>query len=199
MCLLLLLPPLPLHSPPSAAAPQLLDGLLSHLADQIATYVQYQIDSGADCIMMFDSWGGQLPPKAWDKWSRPYIERIVQRVKASHPGTPLTLYANGSGGLLERMGATGADVIGLDWTIDMADARRRLGPGQAVQGNVDPVVLFGSQEAIEDAVRDCLTKAGPGGHVLNLGHGVLVGTPEENVKYMFDLSKQIPARELAAA
>eukprot|EP00887_Chlorella_sp_A99_P002135 scaffold21.g2135.t1 len=173
------------------SAPQLLDGLLSHIADQIAVYVQYQIDSGADCVMMFDSWGGQLPPKDWDRWSRPYIERIVARVKASHPRVPLTLYANGSGGLLERMGATGADVIGLDWTIDMADARRRVGPGQPVQGNIDPVVLFGSQAAIEDAVRDCLAKAGDRGHVLNLGHGVLVGTPEENVAHFFDLSKRL--------
>lgn len=172
-------------------APQLLDALLGHLADQIAEYVKYQIDSGADCVMMFDSWGGQLPPHMWDRWSRPYIERIVQTVKATHPDTPLTLYANGSGGLLERMGQTGADVIGLDWTVDMADARARLGANQAVQGNLDPVVLFGTQQAVEDAVRDCLTKAGERGHVLNLGHGVLVGTPEENVAHMFDLSKQI--------
>lgn len=171
-------------------APDLLDGLLSHLADQIAEYAIYQASSGADCIMMFDSWGGQLPPKDWDKWSRPYVERIVKKFKAVHPRTPLTLYANGSGGLIERMGATGVDVVGLDWTLDMADARQRLGPNVAVQGNVDPVVLFGSQAAIEAAVADCIAKAGPTGHVLNLGHGVLVGTPEENVAYMFDLAKK---------
>lgn len=191
----------PASSLPCPAAPELLDSLLSHIADQIATYVKYQIDSGADCVMMFDSWGGQLPPMLWDRWSRPYIERIVQQVglsdwalggwgtqelcaegamwrpgqcwrkqacctslasawlllpglpvqalpqchphhtppplhpqvKATHPNTPLTLYANGSGGLLERMAGTGVDVIGLDWTVDMADARRRLGPNQAVQ------------------------------------------------------------------
>ena len=73
------------------------------------------------------------PLQQWDKWSRPYLEHIIQTVKARHPETPVTLYANGSGGLLERMGSTGADVIGLDWTVDMADARRRLGPDQAVQ------------------------------------------------------------------
>ena len=93
--------------------------------------------------------------------------------------------------MLERMGQTGADVIGLDWTVDMADARRRLGADQPVQGNVDPVVLFGSEAAIEEAVRDCLTKAGERGHILNLGHGVLVGTPEESVAYMFDVSKKL--------
>jgi uroporphyrinogen decarboxylase len=74
-----------------------------------------------------------VPPQQWDKWSRPYLEHIIKTVKARHPETPVTLYANGSGGLLERMGSTGADVIGLDWTVDMADARRRLGPTQSVQ------------------------------------------------------------------
>ena len=69
----------------------------------------------------------------WDKWSRPYIERIIQAAKREHPTVPITVYANGSGGLLERLGSTGADVVGLDWTVDMADARRRLGPDVSVQ------------------------------------------------------------------
>eukprot|EP01025_Chloroclados_australasicus_P059044 TRINITY_DN7454_c0_g1_i3.p1 TRINITY_DN7454_c0_g1~~TRINITY_DN7454_c0_g1_i3.p1 ORF type:complete len:399 (-),score=23.75 TRINITY_DN7454_c0_g1_i3:465-1661(-) len=168
-----------------------LNSLLSYLADQIAAYVKYQIDSGADCIQLFDSWGGQLPAARWQQWSLPYIQKIIQSVKQTHPDTPITLYVNGSGSLLERMQESGANVIGLDWSVDMADARRRLGPSQPVQGNVDPVVLFASQSAIEEAVRDCVTKAGPQGHVLNLGHGVLVGTPEENVKFMFDLSKKL--------
>lgn len=180
----------------TVTAPELLDALLSHLADQIAEYAKYQAQSGADCVMMFDSWGGQLPPKDWDRWSRPYIERIVKKFKAAYPDVPLTLYANGSGGLLERMACTGVDVIGLDWTVDIADARKRLGSNIAVQGNVDPVVLFGSQEAVEQAVKDCITKAGPRGHVLNLGHGVLVGTPEENVAYMFDLAKRSKYSEM---
>lgn len=170
--------------------PELLHSLLSHLAEQIAEYAKFQADNGADCVMMFDSWGGQLPPKDWDRWSKPFIELIVQKFKAAHPTVPLTLYANGSGGLLERMGSTGVDVVGLDWTVDMGDARKRLGSNVAVQGNVDPVVLFGSQEAIESAVKDCIAKAGTKGHVLNLGHGVLVGTPEENVAFMFDLAKK---------
>jgi uroporphyrinogen decarboxylase len=170
--------------------PELLDGILSHLADQIAEYAKYQAASGADCVMMFDSWGGQLPPKIWEAWSLPYIKRIVQSFKAAHPDVPLTLYANGSGGMLERMALSGVDVIGLDWTVDMADARRRLGPSLSVQGNVDPAVLFASQDAIEKAVKGCIEAAGPRGHVLNLGHGVSVGTPEENVAFMFDLAKK---------
>jgi len=179
------------------SAPGVLSALLSHLADQVATYACYQAASGAQCIMLFDSWGGQLPPHVWDVWSRPYVERIIAAVHAAHPGVPVTLYANGSGGLLERLGGTGADVVGLDWSVDMADARRRLGPRVSVQGNVDPVCLFGSDAAIEAAVRDCLAKAGPTGHILNLGHGVLVGTPEAGVAAMFELSKRIPAGEAA--
>lgn len=170
--------------------PDLLNAILSHLADQIAIYAKYQAANGADCVMMFDSWGGQLPPKLWEQWSLPYIKRIVESFKAEYPDVPLTLYANGSGGLLERMATAGVDVVGLDWTVDMADARARLGPNMSVQGNVDPAVLFASQDAIEMAVKDCIQSAGSRGHILNLGHGVLVGTPEENVAFMFDLAKK---------
>ncbi|KAI8466935.1 MAG: uroporphyrinogen decarboxylase [Monoraphidium minutum] len=176
--------------------PALLDGMLSRLADAMAEYMCYQIEAGAQAVQVFDSWGGQLPPRDWDKWSGPYLTRMIAAVKARHPRVPITLYANGSGGLLERMGNTGADVIGLDWTVDMADARRRLGD-VSVQGNVDPTVLFAEKGAIEAAVRDCLLKAGPRGHILNLGHGVLVGTPEDAVAHMFDLSKSIKYAELA--
>lgn len=173
----------------TASAPDVLAGLLQHLAEQIAEYMCFQIEAGADCVQLFDSWGGQLPPSQWDKWSRPYLEHIITEVKRRHPETPVTLYANGSGGLLERMGSTGADVIGLDWSVDMKDARQRLGPDKAVQGNVDPVILFAEHDAITEAVRDVLTKAGPRGHILNLGHGVVVGTPEDAVRHMFELSK----------
>ena len=93
---------------------------------------------------IFDSWGGQLPPREWDRWSGPYLKRIVQQVKATHPTVPLTLYANGSGGLLERIKSTGVDVVGIDWTVDMGDARRRLGNDVSLQGNVDPTILFAS-------------------------------------------------------
>lgn len=107
--------------------------MLSRLADAMAAYIIYQIDSGAQCVQIFDSWGGQLPPRDWDKWSGPYLKRMVTTVKTARPRTPLTLYANGSGGLLERLKATGVDVVGLDWTVDMGDARRRLGSDVAVQ------------------------------------------------------------------
>lgn len=89
------------------------------------------------------------------------------------------------------MQQTRANVIGLDWTVDMSDARRRLGNSTAVQGNIDPCVLFGDKESIQREVEECIRAAGPRGHILNLGHGVIVGTPEENVRFMFDLSKKL--------
>lgn len=137
----------------------------------------------------------------WDKWSGPYIQQIVRHVKAEHPSVPITLYANGSGGLIERLARTGADVIGLDWTLDMADARSRLQKegNPAVQGNIDPVMLFADQHSIASAVHDCIAKAGPRGHILNLGHGVLVGTPEENVAFMFDTAKKSAYKQALVA
>jgi|TARA_B110000977_G_scaffold117795_1_gene152059 uroporphyrinogen decarboxylase len=170
--------------------PETLKSILSAVADAVGDYVGYQIDAGAQCVQIFDSWGGQLPPHMWEVWSKPYIQQVVDKVRATHPGVPLTLYANGSGGLLERMATTGVDCIGLDWTIDMEDGRRRVG-NKSVQGNVDPAVLFAAPEAVEQAVKDVCDKAGPTGHILNLGHGVLVGTPEENVKVFFDAAKKI--------
>ena len=173
--------------------PTLLKKLLSNVADCIGDYVIHQIDAGAQCVQIFDSWGGQLPPHMWEEWSKPYIQQVIAKARSKYPNVPLTLYANGNGGLLERMALLDIDCIGLDWTIDMADGRKRINSVQekAVQGNVDPVVLFASEDAVEEAVRTVCKKAGPKGHVLNLGHGVLVGTPEEKVKHFFDVSKTI--------
>uniref|UniRef100_A0A7I4BI65 Uroporphyrinogen decarboxylase n=1 Tax=Physcomitrium patens TaxID=3218 RepID=A0A7I4BI65_PHYPA len=113
--------------------PELLKSILSHLANEIAEYVIFQVKAGAQCIQIFDSWGGQLPPHQWDQWSKPYIQQLVAKVRDACPGVPLVMYINGNGGLLERMATVDVDVIGLDWTIDMADGRRRLGDSIAVQ------------------------------------------------------------------
>ncbi|XP_068659777.1 uroporphyrinogen decarboxylase 1, chloroplastic [Aristolochia californica] len=168
-------------------APHVLRALLCHLTRAISDYIIFQVNSGAQCIQIFDSWGGQLPPHMWELWSKPYIEEIVNAVKKECPDTPLVLYINGNGGLLERMKGIGVDVIGLDWTVDMADGKRRLGDGVSVQGNVDPAYLFGPLPALTDEIHRVVRCAGRRGHILNLGHGVLVGTPEEAVKHFFDV------------
>lgn len=170
--------------------PSLLHQFLSKLADAIAVYVRYQIDCGAQVVQMFDSWAGQLSPQDYETFALPYQQQVVRQVKATHPDTPLILYISGSAGVLERMGRSGVDIVSVDWTVDMAEARQRLGQDMKVQGNIDPGVLFGSQDFIRDRILDTIRKAGNHGHILNLGHGVLPNTPEENVALFFETAKQ---------
>ncbi|MBD2579528.1 uroporphyrinogen decarboxylase [Oscillatoria sp. FACHB-1406] len=171
--------------------PELLHQLLSKFADAIANYVRYQIDCGAQVVQLFDSWAGQLCPQDYETFALPYQQQIVRQVRETHPDTPLILLISGSAGLLERMGKSGVDIISVDWTVDMAEARQRLGRNMKVQGNMDPGVLFGSQDFIRDRVLDTVRKAGRSGHIMNLGHGVLPGTPEENVGFFFETAKQV--------
>lgn len=170
--------------------PAILHQFLSKLADAIATYVCYQIENGAQVVQMFDSWAGHLSPQDYDQFALPYQQQVVRQVKAKYPDTPMILYINGSAGLLERMAQSGVDIVSVDWTVDMAEARRRLGPAVGVQGNIDPCALFGSQAFIRDRILDTIRKAGNQGHILNLGHGILPGTPEENAAFFFETAKQ---------
>ena len=169
--------------------PAMLHQFLEKLADAIAIYLRYQIDCGAQVVQMFDSWAGQLSPQDFETFALPYQQRVVQQVKATHPDTPMILYINGSAGILELMAKTGVDIVSVDWTVDMAVARQRLGGNIGVQGNLDPCVLFGSKDFIRDRILDTVRKAGKGGHILNLGHGVLQNTPEENVAFFFETAK----------
>uniref|UniRef100_A0A6N2KYV3 Uroporphyrinogen decarboxylase n=1 Tax=Salix viminalis TaxID=40686 RepID=A0A6N2KYV3_SALVM len=171
--------------------PKILHALLQKFATSMAKYIQYQADNGAQAVQIFDSWATELSPVDFEEFSLPYLKQIVDTVKQSHPTLPLILYASGSGGLLERLALTGVDVVSLDWSVDMAEGRRRLGPDVAVQGNVDPGVLFGSKEFITNRINDVVKKAGRGKHILNLGHGIVVGTPEENVAHFFEVAKGI--------
>lgn len=171
--------------------PTVLHQLLAKLADAIAIYARYQIDCGAQVVQMFDSWAGQLSPQDYDTFALPYQRRVFEQVKQTHPDTPLILLVSGSAGVLERMGKSGADIVTVDWAVDMADARARLGQDMKVQGNLDPGVLFGSKEFIRDRIYDTVKKAGNYGHILNLGHGVLPSTPEENVAFFFETAKQL--------
>ncbi|MEB3233081.1 MAG: uroporphyrinogen decarboxylase [Leptolyngbyaceae bacterium] len=176
--------------------PAMLHSLLSKLADSIAIYVKHQIDCGAQVVQMFDSWAGHLSPQDFETFALPYQKQVFDEVRKTHPNTPLILLISGSAGLLERMKLAGPDMISVDWTVDMADARRRLGD-MKVQGNLDPGVLFGSHEFIRERILDTIKKAGNSGHILNLGHGVLKDTPEDNVRFFFETAKQ--ADQLLAA
>jgi uroporphyrinogen decarboxylase len=171
--------------------PTVLHQLLAKFADAIAIYARYQIDCGAQVVQMFDSWAGQLSPQDYDTFALPYQQRVFEQVKQTHPDTPLILLVSGSAGVLERMPKSGADIVTVDWSVDMAEARARLGKEVKVQGNLDPGVLFGSKEFIRDRIHDTVRKAGNSGHILNLGHGVLPTTPEENVAFFFETAKQL--------
>lgn len=171
--------------------PQLMHRLLGHFADSIATYVNYQIDSGAQVVQLFDSWAGQLSPMDYDTFAAPYQKRVIDQVRAKHPETPLILYISGGAGVLERMAATGVDFISLDWSVDMADGCKRLPHHVGIQGNVDPGLLFGTPEAIRHRIIDTVRKARGRRHILNLGHGILPGTPEENARVFFETGKRV--------
>ncbi|KAK8552660.1 hypothetical protein V6N12_041242 [Hibiscus sabdariffa] len=171
--------------------PKVLHSLLQKFATSMTKYIRYQADNGAQAVQIFDSWATELSPVDFEEFSLPYLKQIVDAVKQTHPDLPLILYASGSGGLLERLALTSVDVVSLDWTVDMAEGRRRLGHDIAVQGNVDPGVLFGSKEFITNRIHDTVRKAGKGKHILNLGHGIKVGTPEENVAHFFEVAKAI--------
>lgn len=169
--------------------PQLLHTLLSKFADNIATYCIFQIESGAQVVQMFDSWAGQLAPSDYDTFAGPYQKRVVDKVKNAHPEVPFILYISQGGTLLERMATTGVDIISVDWTVNIDEARARLGSKLLVQGNLDPAVLLGSKELIKERTLDVIHKAGRTGHICNLGHGVYPMTPEENVECFFQTVK----------
>lgn len=173
------------------STPEILHALLDKLAESTVRYVRYQADNGAQAVQIFDSWATSLSPVDFEVFSMPYIRRIVSEVKSTHPDLPIILYASGSGGLLERMAKAGVDVISVDWTVDMAEARARIGSDVAVQGNIDPAMLFGSPEAITRRIHETVEKAGSHKHILNLGHGILLGTPEENVAHFFAEAKKL--------
>tara|TARA_B100000700_G_scaffold56459_1_gene60858 strand:- start:539 stop:1648 length:1110 start_codon:yes stop_codon:yes gene_type:complete len=171
--------------------PNLLHQLLNHFAESIATYLRYQIDSGAQVVQIFDSWAGQLSPIDYDTFAAPYQKKVIDLVKKTHPSTPIILYISGSAGVIERMAKTGIDIISLDWTVDMAEGCARLPNNIGVQGNVDPGLLFGDAQGIKDRIIDTVKKAKGRKHILNLGHGILPGTPEDNAKIFFETGKNI--------
>ena len=170
--------------------PELLHKVLDHLADALADYVCYQIESGAQVVQLFDSWAHHLSPEQFAEFSMPYAEKIIQSVKARYPDVPLIFHANGGTGKLLQMNDCSSDVLGLDWACTMAEARAHYGSKRVLQGNVDPMVLFGTEDVIRENVARCLKQAGSNHHILNVGHGVVQGTPEENVELFCNLARE---------
>lgn len=171
--------------------PEVLLAFLDHLTEALVTYVGYQIESGAQVIQLFDSWAHHLSPTQFSKFSLPFAEKLTQRVRQSYPDTPIIFHANGGTGKLNLLKeGCSANVIGLDWSSEIGRARSILGEETVIQGNVDPMVLFGPEEAIREAVEQCIAGAGRRHHILNVGHGVIQGTPEEAVGLFCQLARE---------
>ena len=171
--------------------PNLLHKLLNHFSRSIGEYLKYQIKSGAQVVQIFDSWAGQLSPQDYDIFAGPYQKQVVDIVKEEYPDTPIILYISGSAGVLERMAKTGVDIISLDWTVDIKEACKRIPEGIGIQGNVDPGILFGNKDSIKERIDSTFNKVKNRKYILNLGHGILPGTPEENAQTFFEHGKTL--------
>jgi uroporphyrinogen decarboxylase len=155
--------------------PDLLHSLLAILADSVTAYLNAQVAAGAQALMIFDTWGGVLTPGAYRELSLAYMERICAGLVREAEGrrVPVILFTKGGGQWLEHIVRSGCDAIGLDWTLELGEARARTGGRVALQGNLDPCILYSSPERIRAEVASTLASFGQGtGHVFNLGHGI---------------------------
>ena len=175
--------------------PDLMHRMLAINADSVAAYLNAQIDAGAQAVMIFDSWGGVLADAAFHTFSLAYTARVLAQLKRTHEGVviPRLVFTKGGGQWLESMKALDCEVLGLDWTVNLAQARTRVGDRMALQGNLDPNVLFASQPQIETEVVRVLESFGaphldmekPGPtHIFNLGHGISQYTPPDSVDHL---------------
>ncbi len=155
--------------------PKLLQQMLNVLAESVIAYLNAQIEAGAQAVMIFDTWGGVLTPRDYKTFSLHYMAQIVAGLNKENEGrrVPVTLFTKNGGQWLESIASTGCDALGIDWTTDLGDARSRVGDQVALQGNMDPSVLYASEARIRQEVETILSSYGVGeGHVFNLGHGI---------------------------
>ena len=169
--------------------PKHLHQLLNVLADTVIDYLNAQIEAGADSVMIFDTWGGLLNKESYENFSLRYMSKIVDGIhrKYDERTIPVTLFTKGGSAWLEQIAATGCDGVGLDWTIEIGEAERRIGSKVALQGNLDPSVLYASPEIITAEAYKVLDQfKGQTGHVFNLGHGITPDVNPETMKILVD-------------
>jgi uroporphyrinogen decarboxylase len=183
------------------ARPDLMHRILEINATAVAQYLNAQIDAGAQAVMIFDSWGGALADGAYQEFSLRYMERVVSQLQREKDGVriPAIVFTKGGGIWLEEMANIGADALGLDWTVNLGRARALVGDRVALQGNLDPAILFASPEQIRAEVERSLTAYGApsagSGHVFNLGHGISQFTPPESVTAMVEAVHDFSRRQ----
>jgi uroporphyrinogen decarboxylase len=171
------------------ARPDLLHHILEVNARAVTDYLNAQIEAGAQVVMLFDTWGGQLSHSGYETFSLAYSRRVIANLTREREGrrVPCILFTKGGGAWLEAMAASGCDAVGLDWTVDPAAARARIGSRVALQGNLDPSALFAPPDRVREQARQVLDAFGPApGHVFNLGHGISQHTPPESVAALVD-------------
>jgi uroporphyrinogen decarboxylase len=167
------------------------NALLSRLVDSTAHYLNAQIAAGAQAVQLFDSWVGSLSPDDYRRFVQPHMARLFRLLD---PSVPSIHFGTDTGSLLELQRDAGGSVIGLDWRVDLAECWQRLGPSVAIQGNLDPVVLFAPLQEIERQVRRILDQAGGRpGHIFNLGHGILPHTPVDHVRALVEMVHTLSA------
>lgn len=165
--------------------------LMEKLVKAVTAYLQAQVAAGANALMIFDTWGGVLPPELYQKFSLAPMQQIVAGLKAVYPDIPITLFTKGGGQWLEWLAATGCDALGLDWTTDLSLARKRVGDKVALQGNLHPAILLTSPEVIRAEVKKVLEAYGPGaGHIFNLGHGITPDVPPDNLAVLIEAVRE---------
>ncbi|MBK9950590.1 MAG: uroporphyrinogen decarboxylase [Candidatus Competibacteraceae bacterium] len=173
--------------------PKLLHQLLEVTARAVTAYLNAQTAAGAQALMVFDTWGGILSPRAYREFSLEYMARIVAGLnrEAEQQRIPVILFTKGGGAWLEDLAATGCDALGVDWTVDLGEARRRVGARVALQGNLDPAVLAAAPEGIRAQTARVFADFGAGdGHVFNLGHGIQPWTDPEHVRVLVEAARE---------
>ena len=169
--------------------PELAHSILDKLSNTIARYLSAKIEAGCNAVQIFDTWGGILSQKDYEEFSLQYVEKIISKIKRKDE--PVIFFAKGVHYNLNRLVNIGADVLGLDWTMDLGKVRKEVGDKVALQGNLDPTILYANKDYIKEAVKDVLKSFGKGnGHVFNLGHGVLPDIDPENVKALVQYVKE---------
>ena len=171
--------------------PRLLHELLEKITDAIVLYLNAQIEAGVHVVQLFDTWAGELAPEDYVEFALTYEQRVFESLHRGPAGlgVPAILYINGCSAILEQMARSGANVLSIDWRLDLAEARRRIGERLSLQGNLDPCALLGTPESIVERVREMLRKGGGLGHIVNLGHGILPMTPVENAQAFIDAAR----------
>ena len=168
--------------------------LLDVLARTTAGYLEAQVAAGAQAVQLFDSWAGILAPADFREFALRYARQVIDLLRASPAwrdgGVPIIYFVNGCAPYLDDYASSGADVLGVDWRVDLAAVRSRVGTGVALQGNMDPTWLFHPPEVIRQRVSEILDRAGPTGHIFNLGHGVLPETDPAHVRVMVEAVRQ---------